>query len=127
MISLKNPLPKLNLFVARVARNEETYDWDKVLGMNARNGLIEHENPYKAIRLVNDKYATKAALAAKGIPVTPTWRLSATASSSGASTGRRCLTPGRSSPTAARRARASCWRKSGTPQAGAGAPARAAC
>lgn len=69
MISLKNPLPRLNIFAAG---EKETHDWGKVLGMNARNGLIEHENPSSAIRLVNDKHATKAALGAKDIPVTPT-------------------------------------------------------
>jgi len=69
MITLKNPLTKLKFFAAE---EKEIYNWNKVLGMNARNGLIEHENPSASIRLVNDKYATKMALVDKNIPVTPT-------------------------------------------------------
>lgn len=69
MISLKNSLPRL---IPSSLERREHRDWDKVLGMNARNGLIEYENSSEAIRLVNDKYATKLALTAKDIPVTPT-------------------------------------------------------
>lgn len=58
-----------NLVLATKKRNR---GWDKLLGMNARNGLIEHENPAEAIRPINDRHATEAVLAAKGIPVTPT-------------------------------------------------------
>lgn len=43
-----------------------------ILGMNARNLRVELENPVVAIRLVNNKYSTKAALEAANIPVSPT-------------------------------------------------------
>ncbi|MFD9723017.1 sugar-transfer associated ATP-grasp domain-containing protein [Streptomyces sp. NPDC059072] len=46
--------------------------WDPVLGMNLRNARIAEQNPSSAIRLVNDKYATKQALAAVGAPTSPT-------------------------------------------------------
>ncbi len=46
--------------------------WGRVLGMNARNLFVRRENPPEAIRIVNDKYATKAALVAAGVPVVPT-------------------------------------------------------
>ncbi len=44
----------------------------QVLGMNARNDYVERENDPRAIRLVNDKHATKAALAKFDVPVVPT-------------------------------------------------------
>ncbi|GIG62701.1 alpha-L-glutamate ligase-like protein [Longispora fulva] len=46
--------------------------WDAVLGMNRRNARIARENPAEAIRLVNNKYATKQALTAAGAPTSPT-------------------------------------------------------
>ncbi|MEW1634267.1 sugar-transfer associated ATP-grasp domain-containing protein [Streptomyces sp. NPDC093801] len=46
--------------------------WDPVLGMNLRNARIAEQNPTAAIRLVNDKYATKEALTAAGAPTSPT-------------------------------------------------------
>ncbi len=42
--------------------------WDAVMGMNLRNARISRENASAAIRLVNDKYATKQALTAVGAP-----------------------------------------------------------
>jgi alpha-L-glutamate ligase-like protein len=50
----------------------ELRGWDGLLGINARNTVISRENPREAIRLVNDKYATKKALAEHGIPTSPT-------------------------------------------------------
>lgn len=46
--------------------------WDRIMGLNARNDLIARANPPAAIRLVNDKVATKAALRAHGVPVAGT-------------------------------------------------------
>ena len=46
-----------------------------VLGMNERNGIIIRRNPRKSIRLVNDKYKTKCALAEQGVPVPGTVEL----------------------------------------------------
>ncbi|WP_327301091.1 sugar-transfer associated ATP-grasp domain-containing protein [Streptomyces goshikiensis] len=46
--------------------------WDPLLGMNLRNARIAEQNPSAAIRLVNDKYATKQALASVGAPTSPT-------------------------------------------------------
>lgn len=46
--------------------------YDDVVGMNARNAHIARSNPREAIRLVNDKAATKDALTAHGVPVAPT-------------------------------------------------------
>ncbi|MEV7277313.1 sugar-transfer associated ATP-grasp domain-containing protein [Streptomyces sp. NPDC093111] len=46
--------------------------WDPVMGMNLRNARIARQNPSAAIRLVNDKYATKEALASVGAPTSPT-------------------------------------------------------
>lgn len=46
--------------------------WDRILGLNARNQLIARANPPAAVRLVNDKVATKAALTAHGVPVAET-------------------------------------------------------
>lgn len=43
-----------------------------VLGLNARNYLIQRHNSPKGIRLVNRKYETKQALAAAGVPVPET-------------------------------------------------------
>lgn len=40
-----------------------------VLGINLRNAIITRSNPRVAIRLVNDKYATKVALADRHVPV----------------------------------------------------------
>lgn len=51
------------------------HNWDGILGMNARNARIARTNPPSAIRLVNDKYATKQALLAAGAPTAPTLRL----------------------------------------------------
>lgn len=49
--------------------------FDRTLGMNGRNHLIARSNAPDAIRLVNDKQATKSALTAHGIPVSPTLAL----------------------------------------------------
>jgi alpha-L-glutamate ligase-like protein len=49
--------------------------FNKVLGMNARNAHIARDNPVAAVHLVNDKYATKQALAAVGAPAAPTLAL----------------------------------------------------
>lgn len=46
--------------------------WDDILGLNARNLHISASNPRAAVRLVNDKAATKQALRAAGIPTSPT-------------------------------------------------------
>lgn len=46
--------------------------WDAVLGINARNAHISRRNAPAAIRLVNDKHATKARLAAAGAPTAGT-------------------------------------------------------
>lgn len=46
--------------------------WDRVMGLNARNELIARANPGSAVRLVDDKVATKHALTAHGIPVAET-------------------------------------------------------
>lgn len=46
--------------------------WAGILGMNRRNWHIDRENALDAIRLANDKVATKAALQAAGVPVVPT-------------------------------------------------------
>jgi len=43
--------------------------------MNARNERISRDNPFESVRLVNDKYATKQALAAFGAPVAATLAL----------------------------------------------------
>jgi alpha-L-glutamate ligase-like protein len=40
--------------------------------MNRRNLHVEVDNPRDAVRLVNDKYRTKAALRAVGVPASPT-------------------------------------------------------
>jgi alpha-L-glutamate ligase-like protein len=48
--------------------------WDRLMGMNARNEFIARHNPPAAVRLVNDKFATKAALQAAGISSAPTLR-----------------------------------------------------
>lgn len=46
--------------------------WDRIMGLNARNALIAATNPGPAVRLVNDKIATKIALTAHGVPVADT-------------------------------------------------------
>lgn len=46
--------------------------WDRIMGLNARNELIARRNRPSAIRLVNDKVATKHALRAHGVPVADT-------------------------------------------------------
>ncbi len=46
--------------------------WDRIMGLNARNDLIARANPNTAIRLVNDKIATKTALLAHDVPVADT-------------------------------------------------------
>ncbi len=46
--------------------------WGRVLGMNARNLFVTSENPPEAIRTVNNKYETKAALVTAGVPIVPT-------------------------------------------------------
>ncbi len=50
-------------------------NWQDVLGMNARNALVDAENPTGAVRLVNSKQETKEALERVGVPVPPTERL----------------------------------------------------
>ncbi|MFE0647088.1 sugar-transfer associated ATP-grasp domain-containing protein [Streptomyces sp. NPDC059534] len=49
--------------------------WDPVMGMNLRNARIARHNSSAAIRLVNDKYATKEALTSVGAPTSPTLAL----------------------------------------------------
>jgi len=49
--------------------------WETLLGMNARNDLIAHENAPQAVRKVNHKYETKRALEAVRVPVPPTLAL----------------------------------------------------
>ncbi len=49
--------------------------FNRVLGMNGRNARIARDNPSAAVHLVNDKYATKQALAEVGAPVAPTLTL----------------------------------------------------
>lgn len=57
---------------AKLLAPERARGFDEVLGINSRNDRIAYENARPAIRLVNDKYATKQALAAQGAPVAPT-------------------------------------------------------
>lgn len=59
----------------RSARTSRARAFDGVLGMNARNDRIARDNPFAAVRLVNDKVATKAALLAAGAPTSPTLAL----------------------------------------------------
>lgn len=47
-------------------------DWNAILGINARNAHIDEVNPRSAIRLVNNKQATKHALLRVGNPIVPT-------------------------------------------------------
>ncbi|WP_367825418.1 sugar-transfer associated ATP-grasp domain-containing protein [Streptomyces sp. LMG1-1-1.1] len=49
--------------------------WDPVMGMNLRNARIARQNSSAAIRLVDDKHATKEALASVGAPTSPTLAL----------------------------------------------------
>jgi alpha-L-glutamate ligase-like protein len=46
--------------------------FDHILGLNARNDRIARRNPHRSIRLVDDKHATKQALADVGAPAAPT-------------------------------------------------------
>ncbi len=46
--------------------------WDRILGLNGRNDLIARSNTAAAVRLVNDKVATKWALTAHSVPVAET-------------------------------------------------------
>ncbi|MGW2743620.1 hypothetical protein [Streptomyces sp. NPDC001450] len=49
--------------------------WDPLMGMNLRNARIARRNSSAAIRLVNDKCATKEALTSVGAPTSPTLAL----------------------------------------------------
>lgn len=49
--------------------------WDDVLGLNARNAHIGEHNPSAAVRLVNDKEATKQRLREIGAPTSETLAL----------------------------------------------------
>lgn len=49
--------------------------FDTILGINARNDRIARVNSPAAIQLVNDKFRTKQALSALGVPTAPTLRL----------------------------------------------------
>lgn len=55
---------------------QSMHDWAfgsrRVIGMNARNYLIQRHNHPRGIRLVNRKYETKQALASAGVPVPDT-------------------------------------------------------
>jgi alpha-L-glutamate ligase-like protein len=42
--------------------------WDTLLGLNGRNAYISRRNSPASIRLVNDKFATKQALAREAVP-----------------------------------------------------------
>ncbi len=42
--------------------------WDALMGLNGRNAHISRHNSSASIRLVNDKHATKQALAVAGVP-----------------------------------------------------------
>lgn len=53
-------------------RRDALRGFDTVLGMNARNAHIAEQNPRAAVRLVNDKQATKDALRAAGSPTSDT-------------------------------------------------------
>ena len=46
--------------------------WQRVLGINGRNFYVGHENPVRAIALVNNKAKTKARLNAVGVAHVPT-------------------------------------------------------
>lgn len=48
------------------------HDWNTVLGINARNAMIAGSNPNSAIRLVNNKQATKDVMLRIGNRVAPT-------------------------------------------------------
>ncbi|MCA1702951.1 MAG: hypothetical protein LC808_06650, partial [Actinobacteria bacterium] len=48
--------------------------WDRLMGMNARNEFITRHNPPAAVRLVNNKFATKLVLQAASVPTAPTLR-----------------------------------------------------
>lgn len=56
----------------RTARPRTVRRWDRIMGLNARNQLIARANPPQAVRLVNDKVATKRVLIAHGVPVADT-------------------------------------------------------
>jgi alpha-L-glutamate ligase-like protein len=62
-------MPTLNLPALNVSGLRR---WDRIMGLNARNELIARANPPAAVRLVNDKVATKRALTAHGVPVADT-------------------------------------------------------
>ncbi len=69
--------------------------WDDVMGMNLRNARISRENASAAIRLVNDKYATKEALLSVGAPTSRPWHSCGPGVRSRHWTGTACPTAGR--------------------------------
>ena len=49
--------------------------WEELLGMNARNEIIDDLNPAEAVRLANNKYESKQRLEEQGVSVIPTLAL----------------------------------------------------
>jgi alpha-L-glutamate ligase-like protein len=70
-----NVLLRFRAGLARAGEHRVWRSYDSTLGLNGRNDLIVRENPPAAIRLVNDKHATKVALSDIGAPVAPTLAL----------------------------------------------------
>lgn len=66
---------KFSAFLGKLVPHGEGHSWGDILGMNARTLFVARENPPRAILLVNDKQATKDALAEAGVPVPPTIEL----------------------------------------------------
>ncbi|MBW0133124.1 sugar-transfer associated ATP-grasp domain-containing protein [Pseudonocardia abyssalis] len=71
-MSILTPLRSTPSLPGRSARPARVRRWDRIMGLNARNQLIARANPPRAVRLVNDKVATKRALTAHAVPVADT-------------------------------------------------------
>jgi alpha-L-glutamate ligase-like protein len=71
-MSILTPLRSTPSLPHRTPRPHAVRRWDRILGLNARNELIARANPPQAVRLVNDKVATKRVLTAHGVPVADT-------------------------------------------------------
>jgi len=71
-MSILTPLRSTPSLPARAPRPKRVRRWDRIMGLNARNQLIARANPPHAVRLVNDKVATKRVLTAHGVPVADT-------------------------------------------------------
>jgi alpha-L-glutamate ligase-like protein len=71
-MSILTPLRTSPSPARRAGRPRPVRRWDRIMGLNARNQLIARANPAQAVRLVNDKVATKRVLTAHGVPVADT-------------------------------------------------------